>query len=205
MAPHVKFLRGTRSAYDNLQLKDEDTLYFVAEEDAPSGVLYLGSKMMCGSGDEFSLEDLTDVFFSGSLKGKSFLVYEEDKWVNKSSLDIVTSILPTFTGATSTTPGVPGLVPAPTSEDTGKFLCSDGTWITAVGTIPQETLDKINQLAIDVEGLEETVAGLSSTILEKRVGDLETEMSALEGAVSVLTEQCTSIDEKLKWQDISVE
>lgn len=39
-----------------------------------------------------------------------------------------------FTGATSTTAGTAGLVPAPAIADAGKFLKADGTWATAGGS-----------------------------------------------------------------------
>ena len=43
---YVKFQRGTPSAYKNLSVKDEDTLYFVSEADSITGVLYLGEKLI---------------------------------------------------------------------------------------------------------------------------------------------------------------
>ena len=33
-----------------------------------------------------------------------------------------------FTGAGASSAGLSGLVPAPQATDSGKFLCSDGTW-----------------------------------------------------------------------------
>ena len=39
----------------------------------------------------------------------------------------------TFTGATSIVSGSSGLVPAPTTSDTTKFLCGDGSWQTVSG------------------------------------------------------------------------
>lgn len=49
MANYVKFLRGTPAAYANLPNKDNDTLYFIYEEDEASSLLYLGSKLITGS------------------------------------------------------------------------------------------------------------------------------------------------------------
>lgn len=45
----VKFVRGTPTAYNNLQQKNPDTLYFITEDNAPSGKLYLGNKLIGGS------------------------------------------------------------------------------------------------------------------------------------------------------------
>ena len=52
----------------------------------------------------------------------TFYKYIDSKWVN------ITNVL--MTGATSTTDGKAGIVPAPTKSDAGKFLRGDGTWAT---------------------------------------------------------------------------
>lgn len=59
-----------------------------------------------------------------------------------------------FTGATSSVAGSAGLVPAPTTADTAKFLKGDGTWDTAGGggptvvqTTGQSTTDVMSQKA----------------------------------------------------------
>lgn len=206
MEPYVKFLRGTPTAYVNLSTKDADTLYFVAETDASSGLLYLGTKLISsntgGVGGATSLNQLTDVFFNGELKNKSFLMYENGAWTNKTALDIVTMILPSFVGATSTNDGVAGLVPVPKAGDQGKFLSGDGTWVTVQGSIPQETLTTIDQLVIDVSNLENVVAGLDSTALEGRVVFLETSVGTLEQNYNQLNIAVQGIDERLIWQDM---
>lgn len=46
---YVKFLKGTPSAYNNLSVKDPDTLYFVSEVGAKTGALYLGDKIIDSS------------------------------------------------------------------------------------------------------------------------------------------------------------
>ena len=61
---YVKFQRGTPSAYKNLSVKDEDTLYFVSEADSITGVLYLGEKLISSGNngdiiDEFDEEQRT--------------------------------------------------------------------------------------------------------------------------------------------------
>lgn len=208
MEPYVKFLRGTPTAYGNLSTKDADTLYFVAETDASSGLLYLGTKLISGdtggAGGATSLNQLTDVFFNGELKNKSFLMYENGAWTNKTALDIVTMILPSFVGATSTNDGVAGLVPVPRAGDQGKFLSGDGTWVTVQGSIPQETLTTIDQLVIDVSNLENVVAGLDSTALEGRVVFLETSVGTLEQNYNQLNITVQDIDERLIWQGIGL-
>ena len=205
--PYVKFLRGTPTAYNNLSTKDANTLYFVAETNATSGLLYLGTKLISsdtggGSGGATSLNQLTDVFFNGELKNKSFLMYENGAWTNKTALDIVTMILPSFVGATSTNDGVAGLVPAPRAGDQGKFLSGDGTWAAIQGSIPQETLTTIDNLVTDVANLQDVVAGLDSTALEGRVVFLETSVGTLGQNYTQMNVIVQDIDERLTWQDI---
>lgn len=40
----------------------------------------------------------------------------------------------TFGGSDGSAAGTPGLVPAPTANDAGKFLCGDGSWSTPANT-----------------------------------------------------------------------
>ena len=206
MEPYVKFLRGTPNAYSNLSTKDANTLYFVAETGASSGLLYLGTKLISsdtgGTGGATSLSQLTDVFFNGELKNKSFLMYDNGTWTNKTALDIVTMILPSFVGATSTNDGVAGLVPVPKAGDQGKFLSGDGTWVAIQGSIPQETLTTIDNLVTNVANLQDVVAGLDSTALEGRVVFLESSVGTLGQNFTQMNVVVQDIDERLTWQDI---
>ena len=55
MANYVKFRRGTLEAFKNLGNRiEQDTLYFIYEEDESTAELYLGSKLISG-GDGTSL------------------------------------------------------------------------------------------------------------------------------------------------------
>lgn len=86
MANYVKFYRGSETAYNNLLVKNDDTLYFVYEEDKGTAKLYLGSKLIAGaatSGESggsvttsLNLSDLKDVLISENLAHDSFLVYD---------------------------------------------------------------------------------------------------------------------------------
>ena len=55
LANYVKFRRGTLEAFKNLGNRiEQDTLYFIYEEDESTAELYLGSKLISG-GDGTSL------------------------------------------------------------------------------------------------------------------------------------------------------
>ena len=127
MVNYVKFLRGTPAAYERLIEKDNDTLYFISEADAATGLLYLGNQLIAqGSAESAAsaLVDLSDVSIA-EAKEQHVLVYDEieGKWVNRKFTD-----LNAFVGTNGASHGVAGLVPVPTAEDLGKFLCADGTW-----------------------------------------------------------------------------
>jgi hypothetical protein len=102
LANYVKFLRGTPTLYNNLAIKDPDTLYFVAETDSSTGLLYLGSKLITtgstSSGDNsvINLSDLEDVLINTDLADSHFLVYDSTAkaWVNKDLEELI------FIGAT---------------------------------------------------------------------------------------------------------
>ena len=88
MANYVKFQRGSEQAYNNLALKNQDTLYFVYNgSDSTTAKLYLGNKLLSGIGEGTgvtSLSALEDVLITGTPPAGSFLVYTDGKWVNKS-------------------------------------------------------------------------------------------------------------------------
>ena len=88
MANYVKFQRGSEQAYNNLAVKNQDTLYFVYNgSDSTTAKLYLGNKLLSGIGEGTavtSLSALEDVLITGTPPAGSFLVYTDGKQVNKS-------------------------------------------------------------------------------------------------------------------------
>ena len=161
MANYVKFLRGTKSAYTNLQHKDDDTLYFIYENSESSGQLYLGSKLIAGSdvsGNVKLLSDIQDVLIDENLRPDDCLVYDiSGKWVNKPIADI----LPIFVGTFGEVDGIAGLVPAPDATEANMFLRSDGTWaevVTASVDSDNVTL-KNNNGVLSIAGFEDAQTG----------------------------------------------
>lgn len=56
---YVKFVRCVTAAWNSLATKDNDTLYFVYENNAATGSLYLGNRLISGGvSSTFSLSDL---------------------------------------------------------------------------------------------------------------------------------------------------
>ncbi len=84
---YVKFQRGTLAAYNNLRVKDPDTLYFIyADANNQYGSLYLGDKLISGgevSVVSSSLADLSDVNLTNAADGQ-ILSYDatSGKWKN---------------------------------------------------------------------------------------------------------------------------
>ena len=126
---YVKFLRGTPTAYQQLALKDPDTLYFISERDADRGVLYLGDKLISGSlSAAMSLSDLSDVLIGAGVEAGSLLYFDGNKWTNKSLSEIFEIIIGEMVGATATRNGKSGLVPAPVAGQQNLYLQGNGTW-----------------------------------------------------------------------------
>ena len=129
---YVKFLRGTSAAYVASN-KDPETLYFIVDEGQDTGKLYLGSKLIsAGSSSQIasSLNDLSDISISsGGPSVESILVYntENNKWEDK-PLEYIANLISVMTGATDSTDGISGLVPAPVAGQQNLFLKGDGTW-----------------------------------------------------------------------------
>lgn len=82
---YVKFVRGSKVAFENLGTKrDNDTLYFIYEENDSSGELYLGNRLICGGiSSAGKLSDLSDIVLN-EVKANQVLIYDEGqkKWVN---------------------------------------------------------------------------------------------------------------------------
>ena len=129
---YVKFLRGTPSAYAAAQ-KDNDTLYFVVAPGAEVGKIYLGDVLVAGNvtadGTNLidSIGELIDVNLSGLQSGQ-VLSFNGTEWVPMTLPEAVEGSV--MIGATATTAGVAGYVPAPQAGDETKFLRGDGTWTT---------------------------------------------------------------------------
>ena len=127
----VKFLQGTPTAYNNLAVKDEHTLYFVIEEGESVGKLYLGDVLLSDATTEQGvasyLSELKDVDTAGTANN-SILAYnaETQKWVATTVENIFN--IATLVGATSDSAGQAGLVPAPEAGQEGYFLRGDGSW-----------------------------------------------------------------------------
>ena len=94
MAKYVKFIRGTPTAYDNLRIKEADTLYFISETDAVTGKLYIGDKLVNSNLTmqdlQFYLSKLEDVDVSNVEHG-DLLSYNamDQKWIPVSIKDTI--------------------------------------------------------------------------------------------------------------------
>lgn len=131
MPRYVKFVQGTPEAFAKLPRKDSDTLYVIYEEDEINATLYLGSKVIaggeCGNLNlVLLLSELKDIQLTSNISDSSMLVYDmaAKAWINKELDELI------FVGATETSSGVPGLVPAPEAGKERAFLCNSGKWET---------------------------------------------------------------------------
>lgn len=124
---YVKFIRGTQAAFNALTVKDSNALYFISEDGASTGSLYLGSKLI--SGGVSGTSELGKIVIE-NVGDKHILYYDyaTGAWVNGSIWDAIGEM----TGASSTADGTAGLVPTPKAGQQGLFLRGDGQWAEAV-------------------------------------------------------------------------
>lgn len=206
---YVKFLRGTPSAYQNLTPKDPNTLYYVYEQNADHGVLYLGERLISGSvTSATTLSQLTDVVIGAGIVEGSLLVYDGTRWVNRSLADILEIIVGTMVGATANADGEAGIVPMPHAGDQNKYLRGDSTWAnptaalevtvgnlsTQVGTLINNDINKsVREIA--AEEVAKTVGGASDAFdtlkeiedwinLHPVSSDLAARMAVVEGQIN---------------------
>lgn len=154
---YVRFLRGTKAAFDKIEIKDIDTLYFIYDsEDQTKGSLYLGNKLIGGGNGSTAtvtdINDLANVLIS-NVQDKQILTYDAStkKWVNKTPEEIQ---IEAMTGATADTVGTSGLVPAPAAGEQDKYLRGDGMWAAPLSDEQLTTLGKVDGLETRVGSIE---------------------------------------------------
>lgn len=94
---YVKFQRGTIAAYNRLSKKDENTLYFIYDnDDATRGSLYLGDRLISanvGSGSSAgTLSDLQDTLITETHAGDFLVQDSSGKWKNVSLEEVINLI-----------------------------------------------------------------------------------------------------------------
>ena len=96
---YVKFQRGTIAAYNALktrELIDSNTLYFIYESaNKKNGYLYLGDKLISGSGSGTNitkLSDISDVLETVTDAGAFLVKNDSGKWESKSLADVASLI-----------------------------------------------------------------------------------------------------------------
>lgn len=211
---YVKFLRGTKTAFDKIITKDNDTLYFIYDsEDQTKGSLYLGNKLIGGgngfAGTPTDINDLANVLIS-NVQDKQILAYDASagKWINKTPEEIQIEVM---AGATADAAGTSGLVPAPVAGEQDKFLRGDGTWAAALSDEQSTTLGKVDALETRVGSIETNYNNLikdapealdtlkeiadwinkdetGTQVLIQRVTNIETNVTSLQSAVGNIEE-----------------
>lgn len=150
---YVRFVRGTPTAWKALTEKSKDTLYFISEKDASSGLLYLGDKLISGGGEitinqSSNLKDLKDVKLDINISDGSVLTYDaaSKKWINKKletggTTTIIQKVeAELMVGATEYSNGKAGYVPAPYFSDAYLYLRGDGTWANPTEALEVEMI-----------------------------------------------------------------
>lgn len=158
---YVKFVRGSATAWAALTEKSADTLYFITTYGDNNEILktemYLGEQLISDGAIEqapvnvqLALKELTDVDIADSivLEDGMFLGYNATtkRWEPRTQTEVTVD---TMTGASSSTAGTAGLVPAPAAGDEKKVLTGDGSWTEL--NIPDIT-DLENQVSTLISG-----------------------------------------------------
>ena len=174
---YVKFVRGTVTAWNQLKAANkvyDDILYFIYESaDATTGSLYLGTKLIggTGSGGANSLADLTDVIVS-EISNKDILIYSGGSWINGTIEDIINLNTSTLeidsTGAIT----IAGFTEAEVGTIPQKNSSGKITWV-APGNLSEIT--NINNQLQNIYNKEEVNDLIASVnhLSYKKVGSLE--------------------------------
>ena len=132
------FTPATDSSVNNITLATTTADGLVPKFDALAGSLNSSAFWILAKDSNNTLDwynlpsnifEATTYSISGAISGNNYVVTLTPSEGNAS-----TATIPTFTGATSSAAGKIGLVIAPGTGDTGKFLKGDGTWGTPTDT-----------------------------------------------------------------------
>lgn len=164
---YVKFVRTTLSLWKALLNKDQDTLYFVLDDNSATGSLYLGSTLIASGLDEgLSVEELNDVVITGEVLENQILVANgKGVWQNRDINDFMPL---TMVGASAEQDGDGGLVPAPMQGEQDLYLRGDGLWA-----------DPTVELAATVGSLAETLEDVKNNVETVIGGDWDKTMRAV--------------------------
>lgn len=201
-ANYVKFLRGSEKAFKNLNYKDDDTLYFIADENGKIN-LYLGDDLISsGISSDLTLSDLKDMSFETALASNDILIYNGVQWNNTpvSNLKTLLNIPGVMTGASETITGMSGLVPVPTAGSHNKFLRGDGSWVN----IQENFSNAINDLIDGASDEFKTLKKIESQIINTNVGveKLEKRVSSLENSIGGGTVNLNDYVSKIEFNSV---
>lgn len=194
---YVKFIRGTPTAWASLETKDSDTLYFISEANALSGKLYLGEKLISGSGDIniTSLNELSDVILSEGIPTNSLLVYDsaQKAWVNRPLENVLQTLVSEMVGATADDNGVSGLVPTPKAGEQNLFLRGDATWANPTEELSEELAkfeeSTTSQFATLLAGDTGSIRSIAADEVAKIVANAPEEFDTLKEIADWITNQ----------------
>lgn len=179
---YVKFLRGTPAAWESIETKDADTLYFISEDNATRGTLYLGNKLISsGITNTYSLSDLEDVLIGANVPTDAVLVYNDtdEIWEPVSLETAIATVIGVMTGASAQGNGTSGLVPQPIAGQQNFFLRGDGTWANPTAQLAQQMENRFSDLyGQDQSG--QSIRDIASSLIDELVGNAPASLDTLE-------------------------
>lgn len=219
---YIRIRRGTPNAYKRLRYKDPNTLYFIAEKDATTGLLYMGDKLIAG-GDtnefisaQIQLKDLADVIVE-NVGDNNLLVYDTTihAWKNIDISEVSQAISPMI-GATEDLDGEEGLVPQPQAGDQDKLLHGNGTWgyvdieyptvgnlahvKTSIQDLQRQVGSLDNSLITRIETIENFMEIRNNVVTGAPVSILVNKVASLQDGLAVVNQDITNIKLQLTWQ-----
>lgn len=194
---YVKFVRGSKTAFDALTTKANDTLYFIYEADNTNkGYLYIGERLISctdASGQPVagSLADIEDILIT-EVADKQLLVYdaESGKWVNKSIADAISvevdevSIVKSSTGKLA----LKGIESAEVGSLATVGEDNTLTWVTPANVA--SLLDVYTKEEID----QKIKPGLTRTIVDS-VDDIDVDAADADQYIYLVANESGSYDE----------
>lgn len=173
---YVKFQRGSATSYEHLAHKDDNTLYFIYNDnDQTKGSLYLGTRLISnsvGGNSTVSLADLTDTLINSVNTGDFLVVNSDGKWVPVSAAEVAQIIIEANGNFISVDENEFSF-----NSVNGKLELKNYSSAT-IGMVPVKTNNGLNWTELPPD-LSTTVGTLSG-----QISSLETAMQAIDGKIA---------------------
>lgn len=143
------YLVGSVSAINSTEALVKNTGVFIDLVTKKSSIIASSAASADAAVNDSEGNAINETYIKGVTAQKTgstviFTITKGDNSTSTFTVEVSDTTYDIFKGASETEAGKAGLVPAPTTDDVAKFLCSDGTWKEVEATDTKNTVGSTN-------------------------------------------------------------